>query len=791
MTMKAAPSTVVVVELLLLLVLATIGLSPSSSLALSSSSSSSVTRSSSQFPPPPIPLPLSAQQEVSSFANVGGTVPESIIEFEKRIGRGSVTATVSAAAGSGISGASDHDSISIAGSNSATTTAATSTTTSSKSHGLPQSDKENYGGPYFWTNSLSANSSMALLERYVSFHNFNDDTSDAYDGAQHHYRQKTRQDPFSLLSSSSGATSSVSTIRNPFSIVSWNILSQKLYDINTVQKYATSNANFKYRFSWEQRLDWIIQTLVETNPDIICLQEVQLEQFKTDLLPRMQQYGYDGAVQGGGEGVQEIKRRKGKGDRAHVVATFWNSARFQPIHDHLARGRTLTSVLQQKTSGSTDDEFSNDGPSLAVINCHLEGHPNQYAARISQIQHAMEDLAKRCLPDGGSNGDSGKKKNKNAKDNYTPKYQHVGPLNMNALLIAGDMNCELQSSACSTYLQIGRVGTKGGLGGVHGTSAMIVPPFLLQSDEAANCLHPILEWGKPIPNEELVKVKPHPFRHNSLLSAYPPSLGEVDPTQHFTYCANPNRPVAGLDQIWYSGHGLTRIGLKQMFVDGIMDGSVGRNGLAGDDFNNADSQELHRESILRTGLPSLYHPSDHLPIGAIMDWNSCENINANNECQLNFDDDNDGYDTVSESSNCQTRNNKVSPRIQCADAGVRQLIVTNDHEPAPHTVKTKSPIMAYAELDMLLVTCPYDTETQRIEVEDIVDNKPDLPSQPNQKPSTEQLRKLSEMRERKKVLLMTASDPVRKVIQRILKLKKQVAAYEEEEQRMMMAMSSS
>ena len=174
-----------------------------------------------------------------------------------------------------------------------------------------------------------------------------------------------------------------------------------------------------------------------------------------------------------------------------------------------------------------------------------------------------------------------------------------------------------------------------------------------------------------------------------------------------------------------------------------------------------------------------------------MDWNSCENSNANNECQLNFDDGDDGFNIVSESTNCENYNSKVSPRIQCADAGVRQLIVTNDHEPAPHTVKTKSPIMAYAELDMLLVTCPYDTETQRIEVEDIVDNKPDLPSQPNQKPSTEQLRKLSEMRERKKVLLMTASDPVRKVIQRILKLKKQVAAYEEEEQRMMMAMSSS
>ena len=87
--------------------------------------------------------------------------------------------------------------------------------------------------------------------------------------------------------------------------------------------------------------------------------------------------------------------------------------------------------------------------------------------------------------------------------------------------------------------------------------------------------------------------------------------------------------------------------------------------------------------------------------------------------------------------------------------------------------------MAYAELDMLLVTCPFDSEKQRLELEAIVNDVPDLPPD-NRKPSPEQLRKLSLMRERKKLLLKCASEPVRKTLQRILKLKKIVTSYEDE-----------
>ena len=37
-------------------------------------------------------------------------------------------------------------------------------------------------------------------------------------------------------------------------------------------------------------------------------------------------------------------------------------------------------------------------------------------------------------------------------------------------------------------------------------------------------LHPIMEWGQPLPNDELELMPPHPFRQNSLLSAYPSIL---------------------------------------------------------------------------------------------------------------------------------------------------------------------------------------------------------------------------------------------------------------------------
>ena len=477
----------------------------------------------------------------------------------------------------------------------------------------------------------------------------------------------------------------------PFSILSWNILSQALY----------KNA----LYSWEVRFKRIMELIAESSPTIVCLQEVEsYESFLDDFLPAMQALGYGGTSQGHTD-VREIKRRSGKLDRRHLTATFWKADHFLPVnvtdsngmeYPHMARGRSLTCCLQDISNVSNNGTEATSGPCLSVINCHLEGHPRQYAARMTQLQHAMEDLTQR---------------------------RTRGP-DLNGLVIAGDFNCELQSSACSTYLRIGRVGRKGGLGGVHGTSAIAVPPSLLESDEAAEVLSPLLEWGQAIPNDDLEQVKPHPFRRNSMMSAYPVQLGQRDPRLHFTYCSNPDRPVAGLDQMWHSSFTLNRIGLRKMFP----------------------SQKI-RKRILKTGLPTSRHPSDHLPIGAVFDWNGCD-VDA---CMV---------DTTGTSQACE-------------DVGVKELSIVLDRPPP--TPKPKSPMMAFAELDMLLSTCPYDTEAQREETVAIIEHVPDLPSEPKEKPSNEQLKKLAEMRNRKKLLLQNASDESRPILQRILKLSKETA----------------
>lgn len=490
-------------------------------------------------------------------------------------------------------------------------------------------------------------------------------------------------------------SSTVST--RPFSLLSWNILSQPLYR--------------DALFSWEERLEWILHTISDADSDVVCLQEVEsYDTYLSDLLPAMHEFGYDGTVQGHAD-CRDIKRRAGKGDRRHLVATFWKRRRFRPVNvtdsngvgfAHMARGRTLTCNLQdvsgEEEGADTDSDMNTDkatvvGPCLAVVNCHLEGHPRQYAARMRQLQHAMEDLAQR---------------------------RTRGPA-LNGLVIAGDFNCELQSSACSTYLRIGRVGRKGGLGGVHGTSALALPASLLESEEAAEVLSPVLEWGHAIPNDDMENVKPHPFRRNSMVSAYPPHLGQRDPRLHFTYCRTKHRPVAGLDQIWHSGFTLTRVALRKMFAT-----------------------QQARKSILKTGLPAPVHPSDHLPIGAVFDWNTCDPM----ECVVD------------------------SSRQTCADFGVRELFVTQDR--ARPTPKPKSPMVAFAELDLLLCTCPYDSKEQREELMSIIEHVPDLPPN-NQKPSQEQLQKLRNMRERKKLLLANATEPVRDMLRRILKLSKETA----------------
>jgi len=568
-----------------------------------------------------------------------------------------------------------------------------------------------------------------------------------------------------LIMTNRGDSNTTTTTNNCFSLLSWNILCESYYH----RKEKCSNY-----IPWSLRSQSILQILENADSDIVCLQEVDYDWFHAELLPNMMTLGYDGVVQGKKTNgtsnddttstnntnnnndhlVVEIKRRKNKSVRAHAVATFWKTNRFEahpgfqqqqqqqqnekkkkktkkaaatttPTFSfaHMARGRTLTSLLRQKQQHDNDKTTIMNDATAAIMNCHLEGHPRQYAARIRQLQHGMKDLVKYTTT---------------TDDTTASTTTSTTTTKLNALLVAGDFNCELASSASSVYLERGRVGKRSGLGGVHGTSATwAMPPSVLECDEACAVCNPLLEWNVPLPDDELDSVQPHPFRRNSLLSAYSAvsssfSRTTDDDDRHyslhpddFTYCANPYKPVAGLDQIWYSGSSLQRVALKRVF-----------------------QTEEERLSVLEHGLPLLLaqqpyynHPSDHLPIGAVMQW-------------------------------------KTTKKQQEQEEQLVELTIAK--EQVVRAPKPKSPIMAYAELDRLLVTGPFDSEPQRLEVERILESYTltiNLPDNPKEKPSPEQLVQLKEVRERKQRLLQTASEPTRLVLQRIFQLKKKVAVY--------------
>ena len=80
--------------------------------------------------------------------------------------------------------------------------------------------------------------------------------------------------------------------------------------------------------------------------------------------------------------------------------------------------------------------------------------------------------------------------------------------------------------------------------------------------------------------------------------------------------------------------------------------------------------------------------------------------------------------------------------------------------------------LAYAELDLLLSTCPWDSAQQKQQMETILEHR--LPAK-EEKPSDEEIKRLREIRDDRKRLLEKASEPVRPVLQRIFKLKKEVS----------------
>ena len=294
-------------------------------------------------------------------------------------------------------------------------------------------------------------------------------------------------------------TSTGPTCTGAVSVLSWNILADSL-----LQKSSHVPAAERV---WAGRRNRIVAELLHADPDIVCLQEVD-------------QLGYDeiaaALAPAGFAGLRQHKASDYAGQ-----ATFWRGGRFA-LAGAWHRSRSMTVVLSDRVDA---------GRELAIVNVHLEGHPAKSVARVKQLQTTLKELAS--------------------------AHSHHG------VVIAGDFNCQLRSSACGAYLAFGSVNHE--------------------------CTP--LEWGREVP-AEVSNIPGHGYQ----LAAACCERG-LDRFSHFTYAQRPGRPEDGLDQIWHSTQSLAFVGERAVFLD--------------------DAQRL---AILKAGLPSAANPSDHLPVGAIFRW---------------------------------------------------------------------------------------------------------------------------------------------------------------------------
>jgi len=562
----------------------------------------------------------------------------------------------------------------------------------------------------------------------------------------------------------------------PFSILSWNILAQTLYEsqyqrrriqqvaLSSTQPQLPSLSSSPHPHPWPKRVKRIIEILSHSNSDIICLQECEAHSFKYDLLPALAKFGYDGIAQEDDRGSDKptpIKEAtKHRYPRNHICSTFWKRDKFEPVGEALVRTRSLATVLRLKGDGSLDDDGEKKAtPTVAVVNVHLEGHPRRFSERTHQLQHAMSDLAKRIEHE------------KEDPSQIEDETARIGKLN--ALVLAGDFNCELQSSACSTYLRMGRLGRQAGLGGIHGEDSLVLPPSLLETPEATEVIHPIMEWGRALPEDKLSDVDPHPFRRNGMASAYPVWLGKDDAQSHFTFCSElSKRPVPGLDQLWFSSMTLERTGLRRMFND--CDTGLWERYFY-DDAEVEKRRDEEREKVLASGLPSLEcnYPSDHLPIGAIFHWKWDD---CGDSCLLddNVEDVSDASIHCVDGGGVRGLNVVDSEGNNVQDVALQDQLNQEEHEKQQQSFETP-----HEELDYLLHSCPYDSEEQQSDVRFVL-SPVDPPISPTNKerPTPDQLKQLEARREKKAELLATASLGVRPWLKNIWKVNKQVGKWD-------------
>ncbi|KAK4702765.1 CCR4-NOT transcription complex subunit 6, partial [Phenoliferia sp. Uapishka_3] len=185
-----------------------------------------------------------------------------------------------------------------------------------------------------------------------------------------------------------------------FTLMCYNILCEHMA---TPQMYGYTPS---WALSWDYRKELILQEILNSNSDIICLQEVDAEQYEEYFLENLSAQGYEGVH------YPRSRARTMSGDeKRHVdgCATFYKPATFAMVEQQVIEFNQI--ALRRPDFKKTEDVFNrvmtrdhvavvtllehrDSGARLIVANAHIFWDHDFRDVKLVQVAMLMDELAK-------------------------------------------------------------------------------------------------------------------------------------------------------------------------------------------------------------------------------------------------------------------------------------------------------------------------------------------------------------------------------------------------------------
>ncbi|NXN79790.1 ANGE2 protein, partial [Bombycilla garrulus] len=371
-----------------------------------------------------------------------------------------------------------------------------------------------------------------------------------------------------------------------FTVMSYNILSQNLLEDNShLYKHCRQRLLF-----WTYRFPNILQEIKELDADVLCLQEVQEDHYRTEIKSSLESLGYH----------CEYKMRTGR--KPDGCAICFKTSKFSLISSNPVEFfRRDIPLLDRDNVGLVlllQPRFHcKASAAICIANTHLLYNPRRGDIKLTQLAMLLAEIASVASQKDGS---------------FCP------------IIICGDFN-SVPGSPLYRFIKEGKLNYEGlAIGKVSGQEQfprgqriLSIPIWPKKLGISQNCVYEIeqqqkeenagekLEAAKPdntqeivITSEKLSSKLQHHFKLSSVYSHYFPETGIPE----VTTCHS--RSAVTVDYIFYSAANdgtATQPGADDSFCGGLK--LLGRLALVAE-----------KDLWIVNGLPNEKNSSDHLPL---------------------------------------------------------------------------------------------------------------------------------------------------------------------------------